>query len=543
MKRSPVIRRYFLLLACSAVIAGCETVPTESSSKTGAPSGGKPATETIASTDPDHSKPASNSAAPAAPAVDLWARIRDGYAIPDHNNARVKQQFSAYAGRKDYWLRVSERATPYLHLIVEAIDERGLPQELALLPVVESGFQPFAYSHGRAAGIWQFIPATGRHYGLKQNWWYDGRRDVTAATEAALDYLTYLNEMFDGDWLLALAAYNAGEGTVSRAIKRNRQAGRATDYWSLDLPRETMHYVPRLLAVSEIVAHPERHDIALTPISNEPAVAVVDLEHQVDLALAAELAEIDIETLYALNPGFNRWATAPEGPHRLLLPYERASAFQARLRETPSDAWMRWQRHRIAPGETLGAIAGRYRISVSALQQANDIESHVIRAGDHLLVPVASRPSEQYSLSADARQAATQASNRDNRTRRNHIVQAGESFWVIAQRYGVGVRELAGWNGMAPTDTLAVGEQLAVWTNAQASAATTSNSSRTVSPAERMQTVNYRVRQGDSLYAIAQRFNVSVNDLQRWNDIATNRYLQPGQRLRMQVDVTAQGAR
>jgi membrane-bound lytic murein transglycosylase D len=324
LKRSPVIRRYFLLLACSAVIAGCETVPTESSSKTGAPSGGKPATETIASTDPDHSKPASNSAAPAAPAVDLWARIRDGYAIPDHNNARVKQQFSAYAGRfsayagrKDYWLRVSERATPYLHLIVEAIDERGLPQELALLPVVESGFQPFAYSHGRAAGIWQFIPATGRHYGLKQNWWYDGRRDVTAATEAALDYLTYLNEMFDGDWLLALAAYNAGEGTVSRAIKRNRQAGRATDYWSLDLPRETMHYVPRLLAVSEIVAHPERHDIALTPISNEPAVAVVDLEHQVDLALAAELAEIDIETLYALNPGFNRWATAPEGPHRL----------------------------------------------------------------------------------------------------------------------------------------------------------------------------------------------------------------------------------
>jgi membrane-bound lytic murein transglycosylase D len=319
---------------------------------------------------------------------------------------------------------------------------------------------------------------------------------------------------------LALAAYNAGEGTVSRAIKRNRQAGRATDYWSLDLPRETMHYVPRLLAVSEIVAHPERHGIALTPISNQPAVAVVDLEHQVDLALAAELAEIDIETLYALNPGFNRWATAPEGPHRLLLPYERARAFQARLQETPSDAWMRWQRHRIAPGETLGGIAGRY------------IDSHIIRAGDHLLVPVASRPSEQYSLSADARQAATQARNRDDRTRRNHIVQAGESFWVIAQRYNVGVRELAGWNGMAPTDTLAVGEQLAVWTTAQASATTTSQTNRTVSPAERIQTVNYRVRQGDSLYAIAQRFNVSVNDLQRWNDLAANRYLQPGQRLR-----------
>ena len=536
MKRYLWVSKRFVAIAVCVIIAGCANLPADRNQQ----ANGAHANTTDT---PSSAEAITATNQPEQPPANLWARIRSGYAIPGHDNARVQAQFADYAGREDYWLRVSERAKPYLHLIVEAIEARGLPQELALLPVVESGFQPFAYSHGRAAGIWQFIPATGRHYGLEQNWWYDGRRDVMAATDAALNYLTYLNEMFDGDWLLALAAYNAGEGTVSRAIKRNQRAGRPTDYWSLDLPRETMNYVPRLLAVSELVADPSRHGIALTPIANQPAVAVVDLEHQVDLALAAELAEIDIETLYALNPGFNRWATAPEGPHRLLLPHDRATAFQTRLRETPSQAWMRWKRHPIAAGETLGQIAERYRISVASLQQANSIDSHIIRAGDHLLVPVASRPSEQYSLSADARQAATRNRSRDNRHRRNHVVQAGESFWVIAQRYDVGVRELAGWNGMAPTDTLAVGEQLAVWAKDSASQTASPSMQRTTSPAERMQTVNYRVRQGDSLYEIAQRFNVSVNDLQRWNDIATNTYLQPGQRLRMQVDVTAQSDR
>ena len=360
---------------------------------------------------------------------------------------------------------------------------------------------------------------------------------MLAATDAALTYLEYLAEMFDGDWLLAVAAYNGGEGTVSRAIERNRQAGRPTDYWSLELPRETMNYVPKLLAISELVADPAAHGIALQPIPNEPVVDAVTLERQVDLALAAELAGLDIETLYRLNPGYNRWATAPDGPHRLLLPLENIPAFRRGLAQTPESDWLRWQRHRIARGETLGEIADRYHVTVDTLKQSNGIDGHIIRAGDHLLVPVASRPSGQYRLSADARRQARQRTGPDNRQRRQYTVQAGDSFWAIARRHGVGVRELARWNGMAPGDTLSIGEQLVIWSNGpvQQTAVDTG-----AGPVDRLQSVTYTVRSGDSLYLIAQRFNVAVADLQRWNNIAEGSYLQPGQRLRLRGDVTAQ---
>lgn len=474
---------------------------------------------------------------------DVWQRIRNGYAIPGHDNSRVTEQLRRYARQPDYWVRISERAAPYLFHIVEEVEARDMPLELALLPIVESAFRPFAYSHGRAAGIWQFVPATGRHYGLDQNWWYDGRRDVLAATDAALNYLTYLGDMFDGDWLLALAAYNAGEGTVSRAIKRNANAGRPTDYWSLDLPAETMAYVPRLLAISELVAAPATHGIALTPIPNEPVVEVVDLDRQIDLALVTELAEIEMDVLYALNPGYNRWATAPEGPHRLLLPRERAPVFRERLANVPQEAWMRWQRHQVASGETLGEIANRYHVTVSTLQEANNLNGHVIRAGSHLMVPMASRPNSAYSQTADARRNATQSAPRAGRARTNHVVQSGDSLWSIARRYGVNVRQLAQWNGMAPKDVLSVGDQLAVWTDRAPSDGTSTVgrvTATSTSPSERLQAVTYTVRQGDSLYRIAERFGVGVSDLRQWNELPEGAYLQPGQAIRMQVDVTAQ---
>lgn len=509
------------LLLVAVFIAGCATVEPDPPSQDHAKARAGLA-DAVTTTDGEANEPVE----------DVWQRIRNGYDIPGHENARVTAELRQYARLTDYWARVSERATPYLFHIVEQVEARDMPLELALLPIVESGFQPFAYSHGRAAGIWQFVPATGRHYGLDQNWWYDGRRDVLAATDAALTYLTYLNEMFDGDWLLALAAYNAGEGTVSRAIRRNRNAGKPTDYWSLDLPRETMAYVPRLLAISELVAAPGTHGIALTPIPNRPAVEVVDLDKQIDLALVTELADIDMETLYALNPGFNRWATAPDGPHRLLLPQARAADFRTRLAEIPSTDWMRWQRHEIAAGETLGQIADRYHVTVSTLQEANSLDTHIIRAGGHLMVPMASRPDSAYSRTVSARQTATQDTQRAGRERTNHVVQAGDSFWSIAQRYGVSVRQLARWNNMAPKDVLSVGEQLAVWTDEPKMQRST--------PLERLQAVTYTVREGDSLYLIAQRFGVGVADLRQWNNLREGGYLQPGQRLEMEVDVTAQ---
>lgn len=518
-------------------MAGCASVPSDAPTKASTDSIPSASDITKADTTPHRqTRAAASQPEPSAPITNVWERIRGGYAIPGHDNDRVNAQLRAYAEMGEYWERVSERAEPYLFHIVEELDARDMPMELALLPIVESAFRPFAYSHGRAAGIWQFIPATGRHYGLEQNWWYDGRRDVIAATDAALTYLAYLNELFEGDWLLALAAYNGGQGTVMRAQQRNAAAGLPTDYWSLDLPRETMGYVPKLLAISEIIMQAEEYGIALHPIPNRPVVMPVELDHQVDLALAAELAGIDMETLYRLNPGYNRWATAPGGPHRLLLPVNHVERFNQGLAQTPPQSWMRWERHRIAAGETLGEIASRYHITVADLQAANDISGHIIRAGDHLLVPVASRPSGSYTLSAGQRLAATRNTQQPGRSRIDYVVRSGDSFWEIARRHNVGVRQLARWNGMAPGDTLAVGRQLTIWTENENQPVNTAG----VSDRERLQSVTYTVRSGDSLYRIANRFNVRVADLQRWNNIGEGAYLQPGQRLRMQVDVTAQ---
>lgn len=475
---------------------------------------------------------------PEARPDDLWQRIREGFRLPEAEDPKIRQQLSYFAARPDYMARVAERARPYLFHIVEQIEARDLPTELALLPVVESAFRPFAYSHGRAAGIWQFVPATGRHYGLTQNWWYDGRRDVLAATDAALDYLQHLSDLFDGDWLLAVAAYNAGEGRVMRAIERNRAAGRPGDFWSLDLPRETRHYVPRLLALRDLVQAPEVHGLSIPEIPNEPQIAAVELDHQIDLALAAELAGITVERLYQLNPGYNRWATAPEGPHRLVLPLELAEDFRTAVAERPPGSWLRWERHRVQPGESLIAIARRYHVTVDALREANDVNGSLIRAGSHLLVPVASRPSGEYALSAGERLRAQQNRQRAGRERTSYVVRSGDSFWSIARRHGVGVRELAGWNNMAPGDTLRVGQQLAIWTRDARPVRTAR-----AAPEARLQSVRYTVRKGDSLYAIAQRFNVTVSQLRQWNGLGTGGYLQPGQTLRLRVDVTAQSSR
>lgn len=463
---------------------------------------------------------------------DLWLRIRDGFAIAAQEDAQIDAQLHWYASHQAYLDRVATRATPYMHFIVEAIEERGMPMEIALLPIVESAFDPFAYSHGRAAGLWQFIPGTGKRFGLKQNWWYDGRRDVAEATRAALDYLEYLHGEFD-DWLLALAAYNSGEGNVARAIRYNKSRNRPTDFWHLNLPRETSAYVPKLLALKRLVATPERYGVSWRPIADEPYLAVIDVGRQIDLALAAELAGLELDELYVLNPAFNRWATDPDGPHKLLLPLEHATPFREKLAELGPRDTVRWERHRIRRGESLLSIANRYDTSVDLLKEINGIRGNLIRAGDVLTVPVAMKSLNGYVLSADNRLEAKQNVERDG-TRIDHRVAAGESFWSISRKYSVGVRELAAWNNLAPTDPLRIGQTLAVWTERPAAVAAN------FGPADRIRTITYTVRRGDSLARIAGRFGVRVNDIVNWNDLSINDYLRPGQRLTLRVDVTRQ---
>jgi membrane-bound lytic murein transglycosylase D len=477
-------------------------------------------------------KPDELSAFAALPPLDLWDRIREGFAIPEQHNKRIEQELRWYAKHPSYMARVSERGLPYLYHIVEELEARGMPMEFALLPIVESAFDPFAYSHGRASGMWQFVPGTGKALGLKQNWWYDGRRDVTASTDAALLYLERLAKAFDGDWLLALAAYNGGRGNVSKAIRRNKAAGKPTDYWSLNLPRETEAYVPRLLALKALVSTPEKYNLAFKSIPNQPFFEIVDIEAQIDLAQAAALAEMSMEDFYLLNPAFNRWATDPHGPHHLLVPVDRAASFRENLAALPKDQRVTWDRYTIKSGDTLSTIAADYKTSVSALQAVNKLHSNRIRKGDVLLVPVATKDVDHYTLSAAQRLKAQQAkvAERAKGNQVNYEVKAGDSFWTISRRYKVSVREVAKWNGMAPGDPLKIGQKLVIWSKEAASSPTHSQGV--------VRKVAYRVRQGDSLYRIANRFRVSVQDIQRWNELNPTAYLQPGQALTLFVDVT-----
>ena len=305
--------------------------------------------------------------------TDVWQRIRLGLSLPVPDQKLVNQYRDWYIKHPQHLERVSQRAEPFLYLIVEEIEKRDLPIELALLPIVESAFDPFAYSHGAASGLWQFTAPMAKHFGLEMNWWYDGRRDVPAATVAALDMLEYLYKKTHGNWLYATAAYNTGEGRVLNAVKRNKRQGKATDFWSLDLPRETERYVPQMLALAEVIKNADKYGIKLMPIKNQPQIQVVDIGGQIDLALAAGMAGMTTSELHKLNPGYNQWATAPDGPHKLVLPVDKAKAFNLALAETNPDERLNWERYQIKSGDSLGVIAKRYHTTIQALRAVNDI--------------------------------------------------------------------------------------------------------------------------------------------------------------------------
>ena len=462
---------------------------------------------------------------------DLWVRIRQQLSFHVPDVPRVQSQRNWYASHPEYLDRVAKRAEPYLHLIVEELEKRDMPVDLALLPIVESAFDPFAYSHGSASGVWQFIPGTARQYGLDINWWYDGRRDVFAATHAALDYLQALHRYFDGDWMPALAAYNSGEGRVAAAIRKNERLNKPTDFWNLSLPRETRAYVPKLLALAEILANSEEYGVAWYPIENQPKLEVVETPAQIDLALAADMADMPLDLLHQYNSGYNRWATAPNGPHRLLLPNQNADKFKQALDKTEPKDWLSWTRHEVKSGESLLVISKKYNTSVDVIQQVNDISSDIIRAGDHLLVPVATLDIDNYTLSQDQRREDRQDQKRSGK-RIEHVVQSGDTLWDLSRAYQVNLRDLARWNSMAPGDYLRPGQELVVWTEAEPSS-TIQSSINSI-----MRNIRYRVRSGDSLARIADKFNVTIRQIEQWNNIQRNRYLQPGQMLKLKVDVT-----
>ncbi|MDR2239155.1 MAG: transglycosylase SLT domain-containing protein [Zoogloeaceae bacterium] len=324
------------------------------------------------------------------PEDDLWARIRNGFGMPDLDSPLVQQQQAWYLARPAYLQRVVERSRRYMHYIVEELEKRGMPTELALLPIVESAYNPMAYSRAHASGMWQFIPATGKTYRLDQNWWMDERRDIIASTGAALEYLQSIYDMH-GDWHLALASYNWGEHAVARAIEKNKAKGLPTDYPSLSMPKETQGYVPKLQALKNIIAQPELFNIRLDPIPNKPYFETVEVPAHMDVAIAARLAEMTMEEFLALNPAFNR-PVIPADKHgvNIVLPAEKIDIFLANL-EAHDKPLTNWQAYTIKKGETLEAVAKKHGLSVARLKQVNGINRKMrIRPGHTLLVPAKS---------------------------------------------------------------------------------------------------------------------------------------------------------
>lgn len=457
--------------------------------------------------------------------ADIWERLRDGYKLQDEigTNPRIERQRLWFASNPRHVDTVSERAAPYIHYIVERLAERDMPMELALLPVIESAYDPQAYSPAQAVGLWQFIPSTGRNYNLRQTNWYDGRRDVTASTRAALDYLSRLHEMFNGDWLLALAAYNAGEGRVSRAIERNEKLGLPSDYWNLSLPKETEEYVPKLLALSQVIMTPEAYGVTLAPIANEPYFEQIAIKQHMDLSRLAQMANLDESELLQLNPAYKRGVTL-DGPQHLLVPTEKAEMLNASLAMMKPQDLVDWQTYQVRSGDSLNSIANRYHLSVSMLREVNQLNGNRLSIGQELTIPT--KPGDPPSEPLHQRMVAQAAPGRSGSAARTYQVKNGDNLWQIARAHQVSVQELQRWNKLQ-NHQLTVGQTLRM----ESEPALASNAPvRTSSRDSRDKATYYRVKKGDSLYVIAKRFNIDTKTLQTWNSLESHA-LQPGQML------------
>ena len=454
----------------------------------------------------------------------VWERLAHNFALPDcAANEQSVEWARWYAARPEYMARIFKRAQPWIYYITNEIEDRGLPGELALLPIVESAYDPFAYSRGRALGAWQFIASTGRNYGLNQNWWYDGRRDVWASTDAAFDYLSTMADMFEGDWLLALAGYNSGENRVARQVKKNRNAGKPADFWNLKLPRETRGYVPKLLGLTCLFKYPEQYDFDIPDTPDEQVIAAVDIGQQADLVLVAQMANVPIDVLFTLNPGYNRWATSPDGPYRVVLPVDGAQRLEASLEKVDASVLMRWDQVVVQNGDTLSEISARHHVPVSVLRTSNNLNGDMIRVGQKLRLP----RDDQLMVDPYYAQAANELANLQSgliaADQITHRVRSGESLSVIARRYRVSVKDLQRWNNISDPRTLRAGTTITVFHQPSQQRPATSGS------------VKYVVQRGDSLWSIAQKYKVKVNDLKSWNGLNSGSMIRPGQSIRIEL--------
>lgn len=432
---------------------------------------------------------------------DLWQRIKDGYAIPDSSSALIAKHEGWYSSRPDYMKRMVERSQKYLFHIVEEVEKRGMPTEIALLPMIESAYNPKANSTSQASGIWQFIPSTGKHFGLKQNWWVDNRRNVTFATDAALTYLQKLHTMF-GAWDLALAAYNAGEGTVARAIDRNRKLGLPTDYESLNLPAETKNYVPKLQAIKNLMTNPSNYGLQIQTISNTAYFTKVSAPTQIDTHLAAKLAGISDEEFLALNPSYNRPVVTNEGDKKeILLPIFAAQTFRDNLAAYDKPL-VSWQTYYAKRGERMDKIASKFGIQIGQLRNVNGLSGqNKIKKTSTILVPNGNRT--DFNISRAIAQA-----NANQSLQNNQPMLSSESNTEISAEQNSANIDLT----ETSNDT---------FDHSESNAKTTKNST-------------YKVKKGDTIFSIAKKLGKSTKQITTANHLKNNQ-VKVGQLLSIEV--------
>lgn len=444
-------------------------------------------------------------------APNVWDVLRSQLILNhDVTQPAVQEQLRWLVAHPSYLQKLA-RSEPYIYHIITEVKKRRLPGELALLPMIESAYDPFAYSGAGAAGLWQLMPGTGNNLGLKQDWWYDARRSIRPSTDAALNYLTYLNKYFSGNWILAIAAYDSGEGTVSRAIKNSGQANRNIRFWNLPLPSETKTYVPRLLALAEIIKYPQRYHVVLPDIPHVPYFEEVNIGSQIDLNHAAKMAGISYSDLIKLNPGYNRWATAPNQPFKLLIPANKVDAFNRNLANVSHDKLISWTRHQVRTGDSLDTIARHYFTTVKLLRELNRLPSDKLKNGQFILIPSSKNAPAAVAQSPKAIPVADRPPTTQT-IKVVHIVQAGENFKTLENKYHVTTSNIRQWNKLSSKQTLAKGTQLIIW-------------KQTINPGI------YTVKTGDTLSAIAKLNHTTVPNLSRLNPSLNIKLLKPGQRL------------
>lgn len=443
----------------------------------------------------------------------LWEHLATQQTFANISHSRIDTFKKQYLKSPHLLLKRADKAAPYLYYIITELENRNMPVELAFTPMVESNFDPLAHSVVQAAGMWQFMPKTAKGFGITIDEWYDGRRDIVASTHAALDYYQYLNKMFDGDWLLTVAAYNVGPGNVMKAIRANKRQGKATDYWSLKLPKETMRHIPKWLALSDIFLNAPQYQVDLPLIDNQPAFVEVEVDAPANLMELAKIAQIDKDSFYRLNPAYNRlFVPAHHKKATILVPAETADHFNQGLLDIDPKQLMASVSYKVKSGDNLSLIAKRHNTTVKTIKQLNSLKSDFLKIGQQLKMPGIINATEY-----EKNFFATLSKNQQRRRYQVYKVRSGDSLWTISRKFGVSTRQLANWNGIAQNSTIRIGQKLKVWPRGYANYASNKTS--------------YQVKSGDSLYTIARRFNVKVSDLNKWNGLKNSSLIKPGQTL------------